>query len=152
MLDLRSRPLFHISIKPGAYQEVGTTPAGYRMTVPITSGTFDGDRMRGVVLEGGSDWIIRREDEVLQLNVRITLKTDDDQLIAMRYRGLRHGRADLHEKATRGEQIDWTQYYFRTAIMFETASQEYWWMNNIFAIGVGYRESGGPRYYVHEIL
>jgi hypothetical protein len=151
-MKLRSRPLFHISIEPGAYQEVGQTHAGYRMTVPITSGVFEGDRLRGHILDGGSDWIIRRADGVLQLNVRITLKTDDDQLIAMRYRGLRHGPADLHEKANRGEQIDWENYYFRTAIEFETASEKFYWMNNIFAIGVGYREPGGPRYHVHEIL
>ncbi len=151
-MKLRSRPLFHISIEPGAYQEVGQTHVGYRMTVPITSGVFEGDRLRGQVLDGGSDWIIRRADGVLQLNVRITLKTDDDHLIAMRYRGLRHGPADLHEKANRGEQIDWENYYFRTAIEFETASEKFYWMNNIFAIGVGYREPGGPRYHVHEIL
>jgi hypothetical protein len=122
------------------------------MTVPILSGAFEGERLSGIVLDGGSDWIVRRPDGVLQLNVRITLRTMDDQLIAMRYRGLRHGPPELHAKATRGEPIDWEKYYFRTAIEFETASERYHWLNNIFAIGVGYREPGGPRYFVHEIL
>jgi hypothetical protein len=153
MLNLNSKPLFHISIEPDAYQELGEThTGGYRMTVPIRGGFFNGDRLNGIILPGGSDWIIRRRDGVLQLNVRITLKTDDDQLIAMRYRGLRHGTPEMHEKATRGEPIDWQTYYFRTAIEFETGSEKYHWLNNIFAIGVGYRESGGPRYFVHEIL
>jgi hypothetical protein len=151
-MELRSRPLFLISIEPGAYQEVGQTHIGYRMTVPILGGWFKGERLSGTILAGGSDWIIRRADEVLQLNVRITLQTEEGDLVAMRYRGLRHGSPEMHEKATRGEQIDWENYYFRTAIEFETASERFWWMNNIFAIGVGYREPGGPRYHVHEIL
>lgn len=152
MLELRSRPLFHISIEPDEYQIVGDTHLGERWTVPIKSGFFEGDRLKGTILPGGSDWIIRRADGVLQLNVRITLKTDTGDLIAMRYRGLRHGPADMHAKADRGETVDWQNYYFRTAIEFETASSDYAWMNNIFAIGVGYREPGGPRYYVHEVL
>jgi hypothetical protein len=152
MLQLKSRPLFLISIEPDAYQIVGKTHAGERMTVPIKGGYFEGERLNGTIMPGGSDWIIRRPDDVLQLNVRITLKTDDDHLIAMRYRGLRHGPPEMHEKANRGEQVDWQNYYFRTAIEFETASEKYVWMNNIFAIGVGYREAGGPRYFVHEIL
>jgi hypothetical protein len=152
MLELRSRPLFHISIEPDAYQIVGQTHLGERMTVPIKGGYFDGDRMNGIIMPGGSDWIVRRADDVLQLNVRITLRTDDDQMIAMRYRGLRHGSPEDHAKATRGEPVDWQNYYFRTAIEFETGSEKYGWMNNIFAIGVGYREAGGPRYFVHEIL
>lgn len=153
MLNLNSRLLFHISIEPDEYQILGQTHAGgERMTVPIRSGYFEGERMNGIVMPGGSDWIIRRPDDVLQLNVRITLKTDDDQLIAMRYRGLRHGSPEMHERATRGEAIDWEKYYFRTAIEFETGSERYAWMNKIFAIGVGYREAGGPRYFVHEIL
>jgi hypothetical protein len=153
MLHLRSRPLFHISIEPDEYQILGTTHAGgERMTVPIKGGAFEGDRLSGAIMPGGSDWIIKRPDDVLQLNVRITLKTNDGELIAMRYRGLRHGSPEDHAKATRGEQIDWERYYFRTAIEFETAAEKYRWLNNIFAIGVGYREAGGPRYFVHEIL
>ncbi len=153
MLKLNSSLLFHISIEPDDYQILGGTHAGgERMTVPIKGGFFEGDRMNGTIMPGGSDWIVRRPDDVLMLNVRMTLKTDDDALIAMRYRGLRHGTPEMHEKATRGEQIDWERYYFRTAVQFETASEKYQWLNNIFAIGVGYREAGGPRYYVHEIL
>ena len=83
MLELRSRPLFHISIEPGAYQEVGDTHVGYRMTVPIRGGFFEGDRLSGTIMDGGSDWIVRRADDVLALNVRITLKTTDGALIAL---------------------------------------------------------------------
>ena len=44
-----------------------------------------------------------RPDGVLQLDVRLTLQTDDGQLIYMTYRGHRHGPADVMDRLGRGE-------------------------------------------------
>ena len=65
--------------------------AGERRVVPVVGGSFSGSRLRGVVLPGDADWVVMRPDGVLVLDVRITLRTDDGALIAMTYRGLRHG-------------------------------------------------------------
>jgi uncharacterized protein DUF3237 len=104
------------------------------------------------VLEGGSDWILARPDSVLQLDVRLTLRTDDDQLIGMTYRGLRHGPAAVIDRLNRGEKVDPSEYYFRTSPVFETASEKYAWLNRIIAVGTGHRLPQGPVYSVFEVL
>ena len=152
MPEIKTRHLFHIALQPGAPQIVGRTPRGDRRIVPVPEGTFEGERLRGAVLGGGSDWILVRADQVWELNVRLTLRTDDGELIGMSYRGLRHGPADILEKVNRGEPVDPSAYYFRAAIFFETGSERYAWMNKLIAIGSGYREPAGPRYHVFEVL
>ena len=152
MPEIKTRHLFHIAIQPGPQQVIGTTPFGERRIAPIPEGTFEGERLRGVVLNGGSDWILVRPDQVWELNVRLVLKTHDGDLIGMSYRGLRHGPTDIIEKVNRGEPVDPSAYYFRAAIFFETGSERYAWMNKLIAIGSGYREPAGPRYQVFEVL
>src|SRR5581483_2331694 len=61
---------------------------GSRTIVPVTGGTFSGPKLKGTALPGGSDAILRRADGASILNVRATLKTDDDQLIFMTYDGI----------------------------------------------------------------
>ena len=54
----------------------------------------------------GGDWLLLRRDGILQLDVRITLKTADDHLIYMSYRGMRHGPAWVIEQLNKGEKVD----------------------------------------------
>src|SRR2546427_12554855 len=61
---------------------------GNRTIVPVTGGTFTGPKLKGTALPGGSDAILRRADGASLLNVRATLKTDDDQVIYMTYEGI----------------------------------------------------------------
>ena len=72
---------------------------------------------------GGSDWLGVRGDGAFTLDVRLVLKTHDDALIGMTYRGLRHGPADVIAKLGRGEAVPASEYYFRAAMFFETASE-----------------------------
>jgi hypothetical protein len=48
--------------------------------------------------------------------------------------------------------VDAAEYYFRIASLFETASEEYSWINYIVAIGIGQRRADGPIYSVFEVL
>ena len=51
---------------------------------PLTGGHFEGPRLRGTVLPGGSaDWLLLRADGVLEMDLRATLRTDDGALISM---------------------------------------------------------------------
>ena len=45
-----------------------------------------------------------------------------------------------------------SEYYFRTAPLFETASEKYGWLNGVLAIGLGRRTSRQVSYTVYEIL
>jgi len=64
-------------------QRLGAVPHGTRIIAPISSGTFAGPRLRGKVLAGGGDWTLLRSDGVLELDLRITLETDDGASISM---------------------------------------------------------------------
>jgi hypothetical protein len=133
-------------------QKIGLVPHGTRATAPITSGTFEGPRLRGTVLSGGSDWTLLRADGVLELDLRLTLQTDDGALIHMSSFGLRHGPPDVIAALGRGETVDPSTYYFRTAPRFETSAPKYAFLNRLVAIALGDRRARGPIYSIFEIL
>jgi hypothetical protein len=118
----------------------------------VSGGTFEGDRLAGEVMDGGSDWQSIRSDGGVGLDVRVVLKTHDDALIAMTYRGIRQGPADVIKRMESGQEVPPESYYFRMAPTFETASSKYGWLNQILAIGAGHRLADGPVYSVFEVL
>jgi hypothetical protein len=93
-----------------------------------------------------------RSDGATTLDVRLVLRTADDALIGMQYRGLRHGTPDIVARIDKGEAVDPASYYFRINALFETASSTYDWLNRILAIGVGHRRAEGVVYSLFEIL
>ena len=152
MAEIRTAHLMTMTLTVGGMQAIGATPVGNRRIGLVSGGTFKGERLRGTVLPGGADWIVVRADDVTTLDVRLVLETEDKALIGMTYRGLRHGPAAVMERLNRGENVDPSEYYFRTAVMFETASAKYAWLNRIFAVGTGRRPPEGPVYEIFEVL
>lgn len=136
---LSSRPLFVLQASLHEVQLHGPTPVGTRKVVPVAGGTFEGRRLRGVVLpDGGHDWALIRNDGTLTLDVRLTLVTNDHAVILMSYRGIRHDKG--------------ARQYFRITPYFETGDERYAWLNDIVSVGLGSRPPEGPRYDIHEIL
>ena len=131
---MTSRPLMRVNIAAAPPQQLGTVPHGIRSIVPVTGGSFEGPRLRGKVLPGGGDWLLLRPDGVLELDLRITLETDDHALIYMTFQGLRHGD------------------YFRTLPRFETSTESYGFMNRIVSVGVGEARPDGAVHRIDEIL
>jgi hypothetical protein len=122
-----------------AKQEIGSGPHGTRVTFPITGGSFEGDRLRGKVLPGGGDWVVKRADGVLELDLRITLQADDGALIHMTFEGIRDDGAPEAP-------------YFRTLPRFETADAKYSFLNRLLAVGTGEIRAEGPVHMIEEIL
>jgi len=152
MAEIRTAHLMTLTLAVAGMQPVGATPNGNRRIGLVSGGSFQGERLCGTVLPGGADWIVTRPDSCMTLDVRLVLETDDKALIGMTYRGLRHGPAAVMERLNRGDMVDPSEYYFRTAIMFESASAKYDWLNRIFAIGAGRRPPEGPVYDIFEVL
>jgi hypothetical protein len=133
--------------------DVGSVPHGIRRIAPITTGTFEGPHLRGTVVPAVSaDWLLLRPDGVLELDLRVTLQTDDGALISMRSFGLRHGPADVIAAMGRGEPVDPAAYYFRTTPRFETGHPSYAFLNRIIAVGSGDRRPDGPIYSIEEVI
>ena len=153
MKELKSRPLFDISIALHPIHEIGKTPAGERRVIPVSGGEFSGERLHGEVLpHAGSDLLLLRADGSFQQDVRLSLRTNDGALILMTYRGVRHGSPEVNQRIVRGEQVAPSEYYLRIAPFFETSASKYAWLNTIVSVGIGERLPNGARYEVYEIL
>src|SRR5258705_5307310 len=145
---MNSRLLMTVRIVAAPPQKLGTVPHGNRTVVPVTGGHFEGLRLSGEILSGGGDWLLLRSDNVLELDLRITLETDDHALIYMTFQGLRHGPPDAIAALGRGEVVDPASYYFRTVPRFETSTEKYAFLNRIITVGVGETRPDGA---VHRI-
>ena len=151
MMNTRLLMTLRVTVAPP--QSIGAVPHGTRRTAPLTGGEFEGPRLRGVVLTGGSgDWLLLRGDGVLELDLRATLRTDDGALISMKSFGLRHGPPDVMAAMARGEPVDPATYYFRTTPRFETAHPAYAFLNHLVTVASGDRRPEGPIYTIHEVL
>jgi len=132
-------------------QKIGIVPHGTRTIVPIRGGSFEGPLLHGRVLPGGGDWTLSRSDGVLELDLRLTLETDDGALIHLTSWGMRHGPPEVLAALARGEVVDSASYYFRTAPRFEAATEKYAFLNRLIAVGTGDRKPSGPVYTIYSV-
>lgn len=132
--------------------DLGQTPHGSRQIIYIKGGTFEGPKIKGIVLPGGGDWFIRRADRVVELDVRCVLRTDDNQLIYCCLKGINEMPADIAIRLIGGESIDASKYYFRVTPLLETGSQKYDWLNRIVSVGIGELTPAGVNYTVYTVL
>jgi hypothetical protein len=139
----------HVDLEPP--QAIGPTPAGNRQVFIVKGGTFEGPRIKGVVLPGGGDWALLRSDGAIQLDVRATARTNDGALIYAAYSGLIHGPLEALGRATAGDDVPLSEYYFFTNPMFQTASEKYAWLNQAIAIGRGRVVPNGVEYRVWAV-
>ncbi len=142
-----------MSIDLHSIETLGKTPAGERRIISVSGGSFAGERLKGRILpHAGSDLLLTRNDGSYRQDVRLGLRTSDDALILMTYRGVRHGSPEVAARLAAGEPVEPSEYYLRIAPFYETAAPKYAWLNNIVSIGVGERTPMGASYQVFEIL
>ena len=79
-------------------------------------------------------------------DIRYTLQTDNGALLYVQSRGVRHGSPEVLERLGRGEDVDASEYTFRTSTQIETASRELAWLNKGVFISVGGRLQAGVIY------
>src|SRR5262245_7468893 len=103
---MNTRLLMVLHVNVSTPQNIGSVPHGTRRTALLAGGYFEGPRLRGTLLPGGSaDWTLLRGDGVLELDLRATLRTEDGGLISMTSFGLRHGPPDVIAAIGRGEIV-----------------------------------------------
>ena len=151
MTEIKTELLFTIALEVDVLN-IGDTPYGSRRVGRFGSGSFKGSKLKGSVLPGGACWMLMRRDDVLEIEARITLETDDKQHIYMHWKGLRHGPRDVMDRLNRGENVDPATYYFRTTPYFETSSEKYGWLNRICSIATGSRKASGRSFEVFQVL
>ena len=119
---LRSELLMRLRF---AYPNLPGPPqsAAMRRTIEISSGTFDGPKLKGTVIPPSGEWSCGYAERPFGPEVRLTLRTDDDELIFMQYRGI----VDQGVAPACRRIVPW----------FEAGSGKYAWLNNRINIGVG---------------
>lgn len=110
---------------------------GHTRIAPVTGGSFSGPRLNGIVRPGGADWITQVSGHSA-LDVRITLETDDGAVIYMTYKGIVY----------RGD----SGLYWRVTPLFNTAAEQYDWLNHIVAVGKNKQIEGKVAYDIFQIL
>ena len=131
---LLSEWLFDLIIDTQAPHAIGD-----HLVVPVVGGTFEGPRLKGVIVPPGGDWMTHRPDGSNVLDVRIVLRTDDMQEISMTSRGI-------------GYTPSGGTLYARILPLFETGATKYAWLNDIVSVGVYRTMPGKVAYRVYQIL
>jgi hypothetical protein len=151
-LPLKSEFLFRIVLTVGTPQMVGTARNGELRIIPVTGGTAEGPRFTGEVLPGSAaDWLRVDPDGTAHMDVRLTLKSATGGVVYVHYSGIRTGTPEVLARLNSGQAVDPSEYYFRTAMRFETGAPDLAWMNKILAVGIGQRPPSGPTYDVYAI-
>jgi len=127
--------------------DLGETAQGHRRIVSLTGGTFTGPELNGKLLPGASaDWQIVLPDGTALGDIRYTLETDGGDLLYIQSRGVRHGSTEVLSRLGRGEDVDASEYTFRTSTQIETAAPHLDWLNKGVFISVAGRQATGVIY------
>ena len=129
-----------IKVEPGKGFEAGATPKGFRRMIPITGGTLQGPNIKGTVIPGGYDFQLLRHDDVMEIDARYVLQTNDGALITIVNRGLRHAEKEVMQQMANGVDVSPSLYYFRSVPQFETGSEKYDWLNRAVFVANGIRK------------
>ncbi len=158
MAEIKTEFLFELRIpqSQSALVDMGQTPTSRLMYAVADSGTFQGPKLKGVIIPmSGGDWSRVRLDMSIAIDVRLCLATDDGANIYLTYQGIL--AADSPENFQ--YMIDFTKkddpdaaahrYYYRTTVQFETGAERYAWLNRTVAIGSG---RSGDNCAIYEIF
>jgi len=118
---------------------LGATPAGTRAIAPVGEAVFEGDRLRGRVLQPSADWVVVSAEGIATVDVRMLVETHDGAHVYVRY----HGRSDF------SQGIGAAPIY--SAPLFESGDERYTWVNSIQAVSKGVLDGTALVYEVYEL-
>ncbi len=150
-LPYRHLLTLRLDVDSAGAAQIGKTPEGRRTIAPVKGGTFDGERLNGIVLPGGADWVRFRTDGTMMIDVRLTLQTSDDALIYLSYQGRFIGAASAMADLARGKILEAGSYSLITVAKFECGDDRYAWLNDVVAVAIGEQSGFNPVYTVFEI-
>ena len=143
----RLSQVYRLEATLGQPLNLGETPQGHRRIVPLTGGTFIGPELHGTLLPGASaDWQTVLPDGTALGDIRYTLQTDAGDLLYVQSRSVRHGSAEVLARLGRGEDVDASEYTFRTSTQIESTGRQLEWLNKGVFISVGGRQANAVIY------
>ena len=150
--DPHLTPVYRLDATLGEPLDLGDSTRGHRRIVPLAGGTFTGPEISGTLVPGASaDWQTVLADGTALGDIRYTLQTDAGELLYVQSRGVRHGSAEVIARLARGEDVDASEYTFRTSTQIETAAPRLDWLNRGIFLSVGGRQARGVIYEVYLV-
>ena len=149
---LQTKYVFTITANIGDVTSAGDIGHGVRRIIPIIGGEVQGETVNGNVCAFGADFQIIRPNELIELEAKYAIETDDGAVIYVENRGIRFGPVELMQRQKRGEPVDPKLIYFRTVPRFETGAAKYrWLMENLFVASAA-RHADRVVIDVHQVL
>jgi Protein of unknown function (DUF3237) len=149
---LQTRYVFSLAIKVGAPIVAGDIGWGTRRVIPVLGGEVRGPDMRGTILPCGADFQIIRPNGFTELEAKYAFRMDDGAIVYIENIGIRFGPKQALDRIARGEAVDPSLIYFRSAPKFETGSEKYRWLMEHLFIGVGARHPDRVELDVHQVM
>lgn len=144
-------PLFDLSIKLGKLTTVKMSTDGEHRKVVIDGGQFNGPNLSGEVVLG-EDKQLLRPNGVLEIDARYDLREAGGSRIYVTNKGLRHGSPEVLARIASGEDVDPSEYYFRTIMRFETVGKDLDWLSRSIGIAKAKRSGGDVIFVVSSLL
>ena len=80
-----------------------------------------------------------------------TVQTDDGALLYVTYGGVLDVQPEVMGRIFSGQDVDISEYYFRTTPRIETGAEQHAWLNKVVCVGVGKAAPGKVAYRVFAI-
>ncbi|EAR25940.1 hypothetical protein A20C1_08668 [marine actinobacterium PHSC20C1] len=141
---------FDVTVRVGTVSDYGLTRAGHRRVIDIVGGQITGS-LNATILPGGADWQLVRPDGAIDIDGRYSAKTPEGELIYIEVSGVRSGSPDVLEALLRGEEVDPTQYYFRTTLRIETSAPGLAHLEHSLFVASCVREVDTVRYRAYRV-
>ena len=114
---------------------IGPVAQGIRLNAYFNGGTVSGPKVKGKILAVGGDFITVRTDGVGDIDVRLSIQTDDGALIYQTNTGVLELGENGYQDFLNMNIPPVTQV--RANIRFQTAHPNYQWLNRKQCIGIG---------------
>jgi len=148
---LQTKYVFTIIARIDDAVSAGDIGYGTRRIIPIIGGEVHG-QISGKVSAYGADFQIVRPNELIELEAKYAIETDDGAIIYVENKGIRFGPVELLQQLKRGEPVDPNLIYCRTVPRFETGHAKYRWLMESLFIGSAARHADRVVIDVHQVL
>lgn len=135
-----------LQVDAKASQTIGRIKNGTRLIAPIASGHFSGAKLNGKVLPGGADWVLLREDGLMEIDVRLVLETIEGALIYLTYQGKFIASQSEMARLNAGEEISKDDYSLAVTAKFESGHPDFLWINDAIVVATGVQSGFNPTY------
>jgi hypothetical protein len=116
------QPAWEAVVDIGPRRSLGRSPLGERFIIDILGGSFEGPRLKGLVLPGGADRQLLRPDGAKLLDALYEMQTDDGHVLTV------HNQVVIDEAAPDGR-------YARSTVRVTAPAGPHEWLNRRVFVG-----------------